>query len=105
LPWPNALAGVLTSALIYAALFLRWQSVPLVLAFHAGMNVTQEALGLRSTGLTIFVPQFGAGITTQQSSAVLVLAAVINVSLAVAVLLSARKSSPRAHRGTSGGAG
>jgi membrane protease YdiL (CAAX protease family) len=104
-PWPNALAGVLTSALIYAALFVRWQSVPLVLAFHAGMNVTQEALGLRSTGLTIFVPQFGAGITTQQSSAVLVLAAVINVSLAVAVLLSARKSSPRAHRETSGGAG
>jgi len=104
-PWPNALAGVLTSALIYAALFVRWQSVPLVLAFHAGMNVTQEALGLRSTGLTIFMPQFGAGITAQQSSAVLVLAAVINVSLAVAVLLSARKSSARARRGTSGGAG
>lgn len=104
-PWPNALAGVLTSALIYAALFVRWQSVPLVLAFHVAMNVTQEALGLRSTGMTIFMPQFGANITVRQSSAVLVSAAVINVSLAVAVLLSARKSSARARRRTSGGAG
>src|SRR5204862_2467776 len=69
-PWPNALAGVLTSALIYAALFVRWQSVPLVLAFHAGMNVTQEALGLRHTGLTTLIPQFGEGMTVGQSSAV-----------------------------------
>lgn len=88
-PWPNALAGVLTSALIFAALFVRWQSVPLVLAFHAGMNVMQELLGLRSSGLTIFVPTFGAT-TATQSAAVLVFAAVINVSLAAAILLSAR---------------
>jgi membrane protease YdiL (CAAX protease family) len=104
-PWPNALAGVLTSALIYAALFVRWQSVPLVLGFHAGMNVAQEALGLRSSGLTVFIPQFGAGITSQQSSVVLVFAAVINVSIAVAVLLSARNSRARAGNGTNGGEG
>jgi membrane protease YdiL (CAAX protease family) len=104
-PWPNALAGVLTSALIYSALFVRWRSVPLVLAFHAGMNVTQEALGLRSTGLTILIPQFGTGITTRQSSAVLVAAAAMNVALAVAVLLSARKSGARARRTTRGGEG
>lgn len=90
-PWTNALAGVLTSALIFAALFVRWQSVPLVLAFHVGMNVAQEALGLRSSGLTFFIPEFGR-ITRAQSGAVLVLAAAINVTVAGAVLLSARSA-------------
>ncbi len=104
-PWPNALAGVLTSALIYAALFVRWQSVPLVLAFHVGMNVAQEVLGLRHTGMTTFMPQFRGGITVGQSSAVLASAAVINVSLAVAVLLSARRSSAREHSRARGDAG
>lgn len=88
-PWPNALAGVLTSALIFAALFVRWRSVPLVLAFHAGMNVMQELLGLRSSGLTMFMPTFGAA-TAKQSATVLVFAAVINVSIAAAILFSAR---------------
>lgn len=91
-PWPNALAGVFTSALIYAALFVRWQSAPLVLAFHVGMNVAQEVPGLRTTGLTIFMPQFGTGITPRQSSAVLFFAAVINVSVAVALLVFGRKT-------------
>jgi membrane protease YdiL (CAAX protease family) len=90
-PWPNALAGVLTSALIFAALFVRWKSVPLVLAFHAGMNVTQEFLGLRSSGLTCFVPQFQGPV----SSAVLVWAAAINLCVAGAVLVSIRKSNVR----------
>ena len=91
-PWPNALAGVLTSALIFAALFVRWQSVPLVLAFHAGMNVTQEALGLRTSGLTFFVPQFRA----QPTSAVLLWAAGINLCVAGAVLLFSRKPAAKA---------
>ena len=95
-PWPNALAGVFTSALIYAALFVRWQSVPLVLGFHAGMNIAQEVLGLRSTGLTVFMPRFGTGITPQQSSAVLVAAAVINISVAIAVLFTVGKSGAKA---------
>jgi len=85
-PWPNALAGVFTSALIFAALFVRWKSVPLVLAFHAAMNVTQEVLGLRSTGLTFFVPEFRAPITP----GVLLWAAGINLCVAGVVLLATR---------------
>ena len=91
-PWPNALAGVLTSALLYAALFVRWRSVPLVLAFHVGMNVMQEAFGLRASGLTILLPQYGAKVTVVQSSVVLVLAAAINLLLAAGVLFFARSS-------------
>ena len=101
IPWPNALAGVLTSALVFAALFVRWKSVPLVFAFHAGMNVAQEALGLRSSGLTLFAPQIQAGII----SYALAWAAALNLCVAGAVLLSARKSdraSPRA-KGTDAG--
>lgn len=103
-PWPNALAGVLTSALIFAVLFVRWQSVPLVLGFHVGMNVLQEAFGLRSSGLTLLVPEYGTGVTPAQSVLVLVLAAAINVSLAAVVLLSARNSGAGARRVTSSGA-
>jgi membrane protease YdiL (CAAX protease family) len=95
-PWPNALAGVLTSALIFAALFVRWKSVPLVLAFHAGMNVMQEALGLRRGGLTFFVPEFRTTIT---SGVVLVLAAGINICVATAILLSIRNSATTARVG------
>jgi membrane protease YdiL (CAAX protease family) len=104
-PWPNALAGVLTSALLYAALFVRWRSVPLVLAFHAGMNVMQEAAGLRTSGLTIFVPEYAVRATFAQSTAVLVLAAAINLSLAAAVLFFARNSAGRTRRATGSGAG
>jgi membrane protease YdiL (CAAX protease family) len=94
-PWPNAIAGVLTSALLYAALFVRWRSVPLVLAFHVGMNVMQEAFGLRTSGLTVFVPAYGAKATAAQSIAVLAVAAAINLSLAAAVLFFARTSAER----------
>ncbi len=104
-PWPNALAGVLTSALLYAALFVRFRSLPLVLAFHAGMNVMQEAMGLRASGLTVFVPQYGAQATAAQSIGVLVMAAAINLSLTAAVLFFFRDSAPREGRATSAGAG
>jgi len=90
-PWPNALATVLTSALLYAALFVRWRSVPLVLAFHVGMNVTQEVLGLRISGLTILLPQYGAQASAEQSSSVLVMAAAINLALVAAVWFSGRR--------------
>ena len=103
-PWPNALAGVLTSALLYAALFVRWRSVPLVLAFHIGMNVMQEAFGLRVSGLTVLVPQYGAKATIVQSSAVLAMAAAINLSLAAAVLFFARNSGAKDPSATGGGA-
>ena len=37
-PWQSVLAGVLTSGLLFAVLFDRWRSVPLVLAFHVATN-------------------------------------------------------------------
>ena len=50
------------------------------------MNVTQEVLGLRSTGLTFFVPEFRAPITP----GVLLWAAGINLCVAGVVLLATR---------------
>jgi membrane protease YdiL (CAAX protease family) len=90
-PWPNALATVFTSALLYAALFARWRSLPLVLSFHVGMNVMQELLGLRSSGLTVLLPQYGAKPSVAQSSAVLVMAAAINLAVVTAVWFSGRR--------------
>jgi len=84
-PWQSALAGVLTSGLLFAVLFARWQSVPLVLAFHVATNVVQEVMGLRTTGLTALVPQYAAGATATRSYAVLALVALINVAVALAV--------------------
>jgi membrane protease YdiL (CAAX protease family) len=104
-PWPNALATVLTSALLYAALFVRWRSVPLVLTFHVGMNVLQEVLGLRISGLTVLLPQYGAKVSVAQSSAVLVMAAAINLSVVTAVLFSGRRLAARTRRTRGSGAG
>lgn len=86
-PWQSVLAGVLTSGLVFAVLFARWRSIPLVLAFHVATNVIQEVLGLRTTGLTLLVPQY-ASMTTLQSYGVLASVAVINLAAALAVWLS-----------------
>jgi membrane protease YdiL (CAAX protease family) len=88
-PWQSAVAGVLTSGLLFAVLFARWQSVPLVLAFHAATNVIQEVLGLRSSGLTVVVPHT-TGLTARPSYGVLALVALINLSVALGVWLSMR---------------
>jgi uncharacterized protein len=90
-PWPSAVAGVFTSALVFAALFVRWQSLPLVLAFHAATNVMQELLGLRITGLTLFAPMQGTKISDSQTNAVLLIIGLINVAVAFVIFRSARK--------------
>jgi membrane protease YdiL (CAAX protease family) len=95
-PWPNAVAGVLTSALLYAALFVRRQSVPLVLAFHVAMNVMQELIGIRISGLTLFTPIYSEKVSATQSNTVLVLTAFINTALALAVFLSGRSAKANA---------
>jgi membrane protease YdiL (CAAX protease family) len=100
-PWPSALAGVLTSALIFAALFARWQSVPLVLAFHVGTNFVQELAGLRITGLTFVAPHYPSQATSWQSNGVLALVALINLTVALAVTLSARRHAGGASGATS----
>jgi membrane protease YdiL (CAAX protease family) len=97
-PWQSALAGVLTSGLLFAVLFARWQSVPLVLAFHVATNVVQEVMGLRLTGLTALVPQYPAGATATQSYGVLAIVALINVGVALGVLFWKRVGMPRRGR-------
>jgi membrane protease YdiL (CAAX protease family) len=89
-PLAAAIAGVLTSSLVFAALFVRWQSVPLVLGFHAATNILQELLGLRPSALTAFVPALGGNAGKSPSYAVLALTGLINVGLALAIFVSAR---------------
>ena len=90
IPWQSVVAGVLTSGLLFAVLFDRWQSVPLVLAFHAATNVVQELLGLRLSGLTIVVPQYATNPTAAPSYGVLAFVALINLTAALAVWLPIR---------------
>jgi membrane protease YdiL (CAAX protease family) len=89
-PWQSVLAGVLTSGLLFAVLFERWHSVPLVLAFHVATNVIQEVLGLRVSGLTRFVPQQTAGANAPQPYGVLAFVALVNLAVALGVWLSTR---------------
>jgi membrane protease YdiL (CAAX protease family) len=99
LPWPSAVAGVLTSALVFAALFVRWQSVPLVLAFHVATNVLQELLGLRVSALTLFVPTFETKPSESQSHTVLAIIGLVNTALALAIFAYARSRNTTAgHR-------
>ncbi len=91
IPLAAAIAGVLTSSLVFAALFVRWQSVPLVLGFHAATNILQELLGLRPSALTAFVPILGANAGKSPSYAVLALTGLINVGLALTIFVSARR--------------
>lgn len=93
IPWPSAIAGVLTSAVLLAALFVRWRSVPLVLGFHVGMNVAQGLIGIRQSGATMFAPVYDGPVSGADSSAVLVLTALINIGLAVVVFVSTRRPS------------
>jgi membrane protease YdiL (CAAX protease family) len=90
-PWPSAIAGVFTSALVFAALFVRWQSLPLVLAFHAATNFMQELLGLRMTGLTLFAPLHGAKVSGSQTNVVLLIIGLVNTTVAFVIFCSARK--------------
>jgi membrane protease YdiL (CAAX protease family) len=53
MPLLNALVGVLTNGLIFAALFSRWKSLPLVLGFHFATNIFQDVYGLRQSGLSL----------------------------------------------------
>jgi membrane protease YdiL (CAAX protease family) len=89
-PWPNALAGVLTSALVFAAIFLRWQSLPLALSFHAATNFMQELIGLRTSGLSLWSLRGSESLSLPQSSSVLIVTATINVLLALIIFNSSR---------------
>jgi len=90
-PWPNALAGVLTSALVFAALFVRWQSLPLVLSFHVATNFMQELLGLRTSGLSLWSLTNTGNISISQNDSVLLVTAAINIVLALTIFYAPRR--------------
>ena len=91
-PWTNALAIVFTSALMFAALFARWRSVPLVAGFHVAMNCAQEFLGLRATGLTVFTLVYPSPLNAPQTTSVLLLTAATNLMVAGLVFASKPRS-------------
>jgi membrane protease YdiL (CAAX protease family) len=90
-PWLNALAGVFTSALMFAALFARWRSVPLVAAFHVAMNCTQEFLGLRASGMTVLAPAYRVPLSAAQTTSVLILTAATNIMIAALVFVKVKR--------------
>jgi membrane protease YdiL (CAAX protease family) len=92
-PWLSVLAGVLTSGLVFGAIFARWRSLPLALGFHVATNIVQDASGLRASAASLFAPTYPPS-TLGSGTQILVGIAFVNVLLAVGILTIARR--PRA---------
>jgi len=95
-PWLSVLAGVLTSGLVFGAIFARWRSVPLALGFHVATNIVQDASGLRTSAASLFAPAYPPT-TLDSGTRILVGIALVNVLLAVSILTLAR-GGPVNHR-------
>lgn len=97
-PWTNAIAGVLTTGILYALLFQRMRSIPLVLGFHLASNLVQELLGLRVGPATLIAPRYPGIVSGAQGQLALALIAATNVALAVLLVWlngrHARSASP-----------
>ena len=89
-PWPSVLAGVLTSGMVFGAIFVRWRSVPLTLGFHVATNVVQDASGLRTSAASLFAPAYPPT-ALDSGTRILLGISVVNVLLAVSILISARR--------------
>jgi membrane protease YdiL (CAAX protease family) len=90
IPLSSVVAAVFTSALIFAAIFARWRSLPLALGFHLATNVAQDALGLRPGTAALFAPVYPAD-AANAGGAVLGGIAVLNVAVAIALLAWPRR--------------
>lgn len=90
LPWLSVLAGVLTSGLVFGAIFARWRSVPLALGFHVATNIVQDASGLRTSAASVFAPAYPAT-ALDAGTRILAGIAVVNVLLAIGILTVARR--------------
>ena len=90
LPWLSVVAGVLTSGLVFGAIFARWRSVPLALGFHVATNIVQDASGLRTSAASIFAPVYPAS-AADSGTRILAGIALINFLLAVGILITARR--------------
>jgi membrane protease YdiL (CAAX protease family) len=96
IPLPSVIAGVLTTAFLFAALFLRWRSVPLVLGFHLATNLMQEVLGLRLSGASILEPVYPTTISAAQIRTTLMLTAAMNILVALGLAWGYRRAAGRA---------
>ena len=88
-PWLSVLAGVLTSGLVFGAIFARWRSVPLALGFHVATNIVQDASGLRTSAASLFAPAYPPS-AADSSTRILVGIALVNVLLAAGILGTSR---------------
>ena len=88
-PWLSVLAGVLTSGLVFGAIFARWRSVPLALGFHVATNIVQDASGLRTSAASLFAPAYPPS-AADSSTRILVGIALVNVLLAAGILGTTR---------------
>jgi membrane protease YdiL (CAAX protease family) len=95
IPWLSVVAGVLTSGLIFGAIFARWRSVPLALGFHVATNIVQDASGLRTSAASLFAPAFPPT-AADSGTRILVGIALVNVLLVVGILTTARRPRPPA---------
>ena len=95
-PWLSVLAGVLTSGLVFGAIFARWRSVPLALGFHVATNIVQDTSGLRTSAASLFAPAYPAP-ALHSGTRILVGIALVNVLLAASILTIAR-GGPVNHR-------
>ena len=101
IPLLNVIAGVLTSGLIFAILFARWRSLPLVLGFHVATNVFQETSGLRPSAASLTVPAYPPTPGLASMSMALAGVAALNLLVAVSLTLSWRRNG--ASRATTAG--
>jgi membrane protease YdiL (CAAX protease family) len=90
IPLPSVIAGVFTSALIFAAIFARWRSLPLALGFHVATNVVQDATGLRPGSAGLLEAIYPAA-AASSGGIVLSAIAVLNVVVAIAILVWPRR--------------
>jgi membrane protease YdiL (CAAX protease family) len=89
IPWQSVIAGVLTTGLIFGAIFARWRSLPLALGFHVATNVGQDVLGLRPGAASLIVPTFANGLANSEL-AILSGIAVVNLIVAASILFAFR---------------
>lgn len=90
LPWLSVLAGVLTSGLVFGAIFARWRSLPLALGFHVATNIAQNTSGLRLSAASVLAPAFPPQAAAAGSS-ILAGIALVNLLLTIGILIPAHR--------------
>lgn len=85
IPLLSVIAGVLTSGLVFGAIFARWRSVPLALGFHVATNIVQDASGLRASAASLFIPAYPPA-APDSGTRILAAIALANLLLALGIL-------------------